>query len=75
LALAVFAVLLAAMYVRSAVFYVHPLLLLAGLHIYEATTVSGRPITLITRRRHLTQNARLFAVTVAPAVYAEGRHS
>ena len=72
--LAVFAVIIAALYVRSAVFYVHPLLLLAGYHIVEATTNTEMPIIVITRKPYLQQSARLWTVPIASAVRLERRH-
>jgi len=71
--LAVFAVIIAALYVRSAVFYVHPLLLLAGYHIVEAVTNTEVPIIVITRRAYLQQNATLWTAPIAPAVRLERR--
>ncbi len=70
-ALLVFAVVIAALYVRSAIFYVHPLLLLAGYHVFEATTPAGVPIILITRQRYLRQNDTLWTTQIAPAVHLE----
>jgi hypothetical protein len=70
-ALAVFAVVIAALYVRSAIFYVHPLLLLAGLHVFEATTEAGIPIIVITRQRYLHQHQTLWTTLFAPGVYLE----
>lgn len=69
-ALAVFAALIAVLYIRAAVFYVHPLLLLAGIHVYEATH-QGVPVIVLTRQRHLRQQSRLQTVRIAPNVYAE----
>ena len=71
IALAVFLVLLAALYIRSAVVYVHPLLLLVGWHVVEAITEHGVPVTLLTRRPHVRQTDRLMAVTIAPNVLME----
>jgi hypothetical protein len=71
LALAVFAIVIAALYVRSAIFYVHPLLLLAGYHVYEATTKAGVPIIVITRQRYLRQHDTLWTTLIAPAVHRE----
>ena len=65
LALAVFAIVIAALYVRSAIFYVHPLLLLAGYHVYEATTKAGVPIIVITRQRYLRQHDTLWTTLIA----------
>src|SRR6185436_939969 len=74
-ALAVFAVIVAALYVRSAIFYVHPLLLLAGYHVFEATTQAGIPVIVITRRRYLSQRETVWTTLVAPAVYLEKKSS
>jgi hypothetical protein len=71
IALGVFAVVIAALYVRSAIFYVHPLLLLAGYHVFEATTQAGLPIILITRRRYLRQRDTVWTTLIAPAVSLE----
>jgi hypothetical protein len=70
-ALAVFAIVIAALYVRSAIFYVHPLLLLAGYHVFEATTEAGVPIIVITRQRYLRQQDTIWANLLAPAVHLE----
>lgn len=71
IALAVFAVVIAALYVRSAIFYVHPLLLLCGYHVFEATTEAGIPITLVTRQRYLRQRDTAWTTLIAPAVFLE----
>jgi hypothetical protein len=71
IALAVFAVVIAALYVRSAIFYVHPLLLLCGYHVFEATTEAGIPITLVTRQRYLRQRDTVWTTLIAPAVFLE----
>ncbi|UQX87348.1 hypothetical protein M6D93_13700 [Jatrophihabitans telluris] len=71
LALLAFAVIIAALYVRSAVFYVNPLLLLAGYHVFDAVTDTEVPITVICRRRHLRQTEVLWAVSLEPGVYRE----
>ena len=75
IALGVFAVVVAALYVRSSIFYVHPLLLLAGYHVFEATTQAGIPVILITRRRYLRQRETAWTTLVAPAVYLEKKSS
>ena len=71
IALSVFAVVIAALYVRSAIFYVHPLLLLCGYHVFEATTEAGIPITLVTRQRYLRQRDTVWTTLIAPAVFLE----
>lgn len=69
-ALALFAVMIAVLYVRSAVFYVHPLLLLAGIHVYEASR-NGVPVIVLTRQRYLRQSSTLKVVSIALNVYLE----
>lgn len=68
--LALFAVMIAVLYIRSAVFYVHPLLLLAGIHVYEASR-NGVPVIVLTRERYLRQSCDLKVVSVALNVYLE----
>ena len=75
IALVVFAVVIAALYVRSAIFYVHPLLLLAGYHVFEATTRAGIPVILITRARYLRQRDTIWTTLVAPGVYLEKKRA
>ena len=69
-ALALFAALIAVLYVRSGVFYVHPMLLLAGIHVYEAAR-NGVPVIVLTRQRHLRQSSSLKVVSIALNVYLE----
>jgi hypothetical protein len=70
LALAVFAGLIAVLYIRSAVYYVHPLLLLVGIHVYEATR-HGVPVVVLTRQRYLRQTCTLRVINIGPNVYVE----
>lgn len=69
-ALAFFAVMVAMLYIRSAVFYVHPLLLLAGVHVYEASR-DGVPVVILTKQRYLRQECHLRVVKIGQNVYAE----
>ena len=73
-ALAVFAVVIAALYLRAAIFYIHPLLLLVGVHVYGATTDDGAPVIVLTRRRFLRQHEQLWAVPFGQSVYREVAH-
>lgn len=68
--LALFAAIIAALYIRSAVFYVHPLLLLAGIHVYEAAR-NDVPVIVLTRQRFLRQSCNLRVVTLGLNVYLE----
>ena len=69
-ALALFAAMIAVLYIRSTVFYVHPLLLLAGIHVYEASR-NGVPVILLTRQRYLRQRCDLTVVSIGLNVYLE----
>ena len=75
IALGVFAVILAALYLRASIFYIHPLLLMAGYHVYDATTEGGIPVTLLTRRRFLPQREVLWASVISPGVHVERKRS
>lgn len=68
--LALFAVMISVLYVRSAVFYVHPLLLIAGVHVFEASR-GGVPVIVMTRQRNLRQSCDLKVVSLALNVYLE----
>jgi hypothetical protein len=70
LALAMFAGLIAVLYIRSAVYYVHPLLLLVGLHVYEASR-QGVPVVVLSRQRYLRQACTLRVINIGPNVYVE----
>lgn len=70
LALAVFAGIIAVLYIRSAVYYVHPLLLMFGVHVYEATH-NDVPAIVLTRQRHLRQRSTLRVASIGTNVYLE----
>lgn len=72
IALAVFAGLVAVLYIRSSVYYVHPLLLLFGIHVYQATR-HDVPVIILTRQRHLRQSTNLRVINVGDNVYMEKR--
>lgn len=71
IALAVFAVIVAGLYLRASVFYIHPLLLLIGIHVYDVVTDDGNPVIVMTRRRFLPQQQRLWVVGIGQSVYRE----
>ncbi|MBF4514152.1 hypothetical protein ITJ66_16825 [Plantibacter sp. VKM Ac-2885] len=73
-ALVLFAVLIGVLYVRSAVFYVHPLLLMVGIHAYEVS-LNGTPAMLLSRRRHIGQTERISVVEIGTNVYAERKQN
>lgn len=74
-ALGVFAVIVAGLYLRASIFYIHPLLLLAGLHVYDVLAEDGSPLIVITRRRFLPQRERLRVVGIGQSVCREARHA
>lgn len=69
-ALALFACLIAILYIRSAVYYVHPLLLLYGIHVYEVSR-GGAPCIVLTRQRQLRQQESLRVIHIGQNVYME----
>ena len=70
-ALGVFAVVIAILYLQSSETYVNPLLLIFGFHIYDATTDKGIPVTLLTRKRFLRQKENIRAIAFSPNVFLE----
>jgi hypothetical protein len=70
IALAMFAALVAVLYIRSSVYYVHPLLLLFGIHVYEATR-QDVPVIVLTRRRHLRQSTNMRVISIGDNAYME----
>ena len=58
-ALALFLILVAIVYIRSELFYVNPLLALAGFRLFEISTASGTSAVLMTRRRFVPASSAL----------------
>lgn len=71
-ALVLFACLIGALYIRSNIFYVHPLLLMVGIHVYEVSR-QGVPCVLLTRRGYVRQVEQLPVVEIASNVFVERR--
>jgi hypothetical protein len=71
IALGVFAIVVAALYLRTSVYYIHPLLLLVGFHVYDAVTEDDSPVIVMTKRRFLSQDERLWVVGIGQSVYRE----
>jgi len=69
-ALVLFALIIGILYIRSSVFYVHPLLLMVGIHVYEVSR-SGIPCILLTRRSYLRQAEQISVVEIGSNVYFE----
>lgn len=72
-AVILFVALIAILYVRLQLFYVNPLLALIGYRVYQATTVSGNSIALLSRRRFVAPASRLQAVRLSEYVWREKR--
>lgn len=71
LAVILFVGLVAILYVRLQLFYVNPLLALIGYRVYQATTVGGNSIALLSRRRFVAPASRLQAVRLSDYVWRE----
>ena len=73
LALGLFFLMLAVIYVRSELFYINPLLALAGLRLFQVTTPKGASVVLITRRRFLASGTEVSARRLGDYAYWEAR--
>lgn len=71
LALLLFLVIIAGLYLRADLFYVNPVLGLAGWRVFEGVTATGRPVLLLTRRRFLRQQETIRAAVVSTYVHVE----
>jgi hypothetical protein len=71
LALGLFFAMIAAIYVRSELFYINPLLALRGYRLFQVVTPKGTSAVLITRRRFLASESDLSARRLGSYVYWE----
>jgi len=71
LAVILFVSLIAVLYVRLHLFYVNPLLALAGYRTYEVTTAAGTPIILLTRRSFVAAASTVQAIRLSSYVWRE----
>lgn len=71
IALLFFLGVVAALYVRAGTFHVHPLLLIAGYHLFEVETDGGRFITILTRDSVLPQVGKVRVVPLVTNVYVD----
>ena len=71
LALLLFLATIGVLYVRSALFYVNPLLALVGYRSFEVETEKGRPLVLLTRRSFMRQAEQVAAAQVSDYVFVE----
>lgn len=70
-ALGLFVLLIAIIYVRSELFYINPLLALAGYRLFEVVTPSGASVVLVTHRRFLASGSCVMARRLGDYVYWE----
>lgn len=71
LAMGVFILLIAVLYVRAELFHVNPLLALAGIRSYAVQTPGGTPVVLLCRRRFVPPGSSVRAVRISDYVYLE----
>jgi hypothetical protein len=70
-ALAVFVLLIAVLYIRAELFYVNPLLALAGYRLFQVVTPAGGSVVLLSRRRFLRADTVQLARRISDFVYWE----
>lgn len=70
-ALGVFIGLIGVLYVRTELFYVNPLLAIAGYRVYAADTPGGTPVILLCRRRFIAPNLSLSARRISDYIWWE----
>jgi uncharacterized membrane protein len=72
-ALLIFFVMIALIYIRSALFYVNPLLALAGYRLYQISSPKGASVVLITPRRFIGSATDVPARRLSDYVWWEAR--
>jgi hypothetical protein len=70
-ALALFVTLIAVLYVRGGLFYINPLLAVAGYRLFQVVTPKNASVTLISRRTFLPSDAVVKARPLGDYVYWE----
>lgn len=73
LAIAVFMLLIATLYVRTQMFYINPLLAVAGYRVFQAETAAGGSIILLSRLRFVRPSSTVRAVRLSGYVWRERR--
>ena len=71
IALGLFIALVAILYVRGELFYINPLVALAGYRLFQIVTPSGASVVLVTRRTFVSSGASLQARRLGEHVYWE----
>jgi hypothetical protein len=72
-ALALFVILIAVLYVRGGLFYINPLLAVAGYRLFQVATPKSASVTLISRRSFLPSDTVVKARPLGDYVYWEVR--
>lgn len=70
-AVMIFLAVVGVLYIRAFLFYVNPLLSLAGFRLFEIETETGRTLLVITRRMFIPANAELTVRTLSDYVFIE----
>jgi hypothetical protein len=73
IAIAIFIGLIGVLYVRTEMFYVNPLLALAGFRVYAVETPRGTPVVLLCRRRFIAPSTSIEAVRISDYIWREKR--
>lgn len=71
LALLLLVAVIAALYLRSHLFYVNPVLSLLGYRLYEGETETGRTFILISRRRYVAPSTPMAVSTLSDYVFLD----
>jgi len=72
-ALALFFLILAVLYVRNELFYVNPVLAIAGYRLFQVVSPSGASLVLLGKRRFLSANTTVSARRLSDYVYLEAK--
>lgn len=71
IALIFFLLFIVALYLRAALYQIHPLLLLVGYHLYELDLEDGSTVGFLTKKSFLPQTASVKVVPLMPTVFLE----
>ena len=74
LAVGVFIALIALFYIRGEMYFLNPLLDVVGYRVFEVQTADGSAVILITKRRHIGDQASLRPVPLSDDIYWEPGH-
>lgn len=74
LAVGVFIGLIALFYIRGEMYFLNPLLGVVGYRVFEVKTGDGSAVILITKRRHIGDQAQLRPVPLSDDIYWEPGH-